>query len=230
MYPDATPVCDDPQDQFKKPNQKWKPTSDRLKMCRFAGAVRFLYIKWFFKARSHITKFSPIFTARKRSLGQGNIFIGVCQEFCSQGGCLLPGGCLLLGGVSALGGSAPGGVCCWEGVCFQGGCLLLGGVPGLEGGCGLLLWPSGLVAFWLKAAFWYGFLGGGSNPFNQKAITEGHHTRRPYQKAIPEDHNKRPWQKLPTPPSRYCCGRYASNWNAFLFTLKYRPFILPVIV
>ena len=27
-----------------------------------------------------------IFTARKRSLGQGNIFIGVCQEFCSQGG------------------------------------------------------------------------------------------------------------------------------------------------
>ena len=25
-------------------------------------------------------------TARKRSLGQGNIFIGVCQEFCSQGG------------------------------------------------------------------------------------------------------------------------------------------------
>ena len=27
-----------------------------------------------------------IFTARKRSLRQGNIFIGVCQEFCSQGG------------------------------------------------------------------------------------------------------------------------------------------------
>ena len=25
-------------------------------------------------------------TGRKRSLGQGNIFIGVCQEFCSQGG------------------------------------------------------------------------------------------------------------------------------------------------
>ena len=25
-------------------------------------------------------------TARKRSLGQGNIFIGVCQEFCSQEG------------------------------------------------------------------------------------------------------------------------------------------------
>ena len=27
-----------------------------------------------------------IFTAHKRSLGQGNIFSSVCQEFCSQGG------------------------------------------------------------------------------------------------------------------------------------------------
>ena len=27
-----------------------------------------------------------IFTARKRSLGQGNIFSSVCQEFCPQGG------------------------------------------------------------------------------------------------------------------------------------------------
>ena len=27
-----------------------------------------------------------IFTARKRSLGQGNIFSSVCQEFCSRGG------------------------------------------------------------------------------------------------------------------------------------------------
>ena len=31
---------------------------------------------------------SNIFTARKRSLGQGNIFRSVCQEFCSQGGYL----------------------------------------------------------------------------------------------------------------------------------------------
>ena len=30
----------------------------------------------------------PVITACKRSLGQGNIFIGVCQEFCSQGGYL----------------------------------------------------------------------------------------------------------------------------------------------
>ena len=32
-------------------------------------------------------------TARKRSLGQGNIFIGVCQEFCSQGGGLCLSAC-----------------------------------------------------------------------------------------------------------------------------------------
>ena len=41
---------------------------------------------------THLGKFKTmrnifrLFTARKRSLGQGNIFIGVCQEFCSRGG------------------------------------------------------------------------------------------------------------------------------------------------
>ena len=67
-----------------------------------------------------------IFTARKRSLGQGNIFIGVCQEFCSRGvvcfrGVSAPGWpCLLPGGMSAPRGcvSAPGG------------CLFRGGLPG----------------------------------------------------------------------------------------------------
>ena len=49
---------------------------------------------------------------------------------------------------------------------------------------GLLLWPSGM-------AFWYGLLvrpsGTGSlltETFNQKAITEGHYTRRPYQYGL----------------------------------------------
>ena len=77
---------------------------------------------------------------------------GVCV--CS-GGCLLPGGCLLQGmsaprGCLLWGGLLPGGVC-------SGGCLLPGCVPGL-GGCGLLLGPSGLVAFWLKVVFWFGGL------------------------------------------------------------------------
>ena len=70
--------------------------------------------------RAHRNYWYPptFFTARKRSLGQGNIFIGVCQEFCSQGvsgpggsdlgGCLVPGG-LLPGGVCSW-GSAPRGV------------------------------------------------------------------------------------------------------------------------
>ena len=72
-----------------------------------------------------------IFTARKRSLGQGNIFIGVCQEFCSQGRGVCSGGCLLPGGllwrVSATGGCLlPGGV-------SLGGCLLPGGVSAPRG-------------------------------------------------------------------------------------------------
>ena len=66
-------------------------------------------------------------TARKRSLGQGNIFIGMCQEFCSQGGCLLLGGasswrgCVLWGCFLLEGGASSGGVL------PSGGCLLLWG-------------------------------------------------------------------------------------------------------
>ena len=65
-----------------------------------------------------------IFTARKRSLGQGNIFIGVCQEFCSRGG-----GVSGAGGVSdgPLGGSSRGGVC-------SGGCLVPEGICSRGGG------------------------------------------------------------------------------------------------
>ena len=51
-----------------------------------------------------------IFTARKRSLGQGNIFSSVCQEFCSQ----------------ARGGGIP--------ACIAGGipaCLAVGGYPSM---------------------------------------------------------------------------------------------------
>ena len=41
------------------------------------------------------------------------VFIGVCQEFCSQGGCLLPRGCLLPGVSAPRGVSAPGGEGAW---------------------------------------------------------------------------------------------------------------------
>ena len=41
---------------------------------------------------------SLIITARRRSLGQVNVFTGVCQSFCPQGGvCLRVWGCLPLG-------------------------------------------------------------------------------------------------------------------------------------
>ena len=67
-----------------------------------------------------------IFTARKRSLGQGNIFTSVCQEFCPQRGVPAPGG-LVLGGA------------CSRGFWSRRGCLLLeSGGPG-PGGSGLVL-------------------------------------------------------------------------------------------
>ena len=48
-----------------------------------------------------------IFTARKRSLGQGTIFRSMCQEFCTQGGGASSGGCFFPGGGFPPGG--PGG-------------------------------------------------------------------------------------------------------------------------
>ena len=78
-----------------------------------------------------------IVTARKRSLGQGNIFTPVCQSV-HRGACVVGGG------------AGGGGVCgCWGGVCgcwgvcmvargacvVAGGCAwLLGGMPGCRGG------------------------------------------------------------------------------------------------
>ena len=66
-------------------------------------------------------------------------------------------GCICSGRVSAPGRllrrvSAPGGVCSWGDVCSQGGVcswgVCSGGCVNGLGGCGLLLWPSGLMAFW----------------------------------------------------------------------------------
>ena len=90
------------------------------------------------------------------------------------GGCLVPRG-LLSGG----GGLLPGG----GGLLPGGWGLLLGGWPSFMAFCcGLLLWPSGLVAFcwrWPPRMVFGG---------EQKAIAEGHysrrhHTRRPPQKG-----------------------------------------------
>ena len=63
--------------------------------------------------------FFPIITARKRSLGQGNIFRSVCQSYCSQGGACMAGD--MYGGGSVHGEGACMGVCMHGGV--HGGCV-----------------------------------------------------------------------------------------------------------
>ena len=76
---------------------------------------------------------APIFTACKRSSGQGNMFTGVCLStgggaWSGGGGCLLPGGSGP-GDVPAPGGAWSGDAC--SGGSGQRGCLLPGGsAPG----------------------------------------------------------------------------------------------------
>ena len=72
-------------------------------------------------------------TARKRSLGQGNIFRSVCQEFCLRGASAL-GEVPAPAGVSALGGAWSGGSgCLVSGGCLLRGCLVPGGCLVSEG-------------------------------------------------------------------------------------------------
>ena len=69
-----------------------------------------------------------IFTVRKRSLGQGNIFRGVCQEFYSQGGRAWKGrawkGCAW---GDVCGGGLHGRGACIVGACLAGGRAWRGG-------------------------------------------------------------------------------------------------------
>ena len=183
-----------------------------------------------------------IITARKRSLGQGNIFIGVCQEFCSQcvGGipaCLAGGilACLAAGllGALLLGGLVLGGVWSQEGCLVPEGCLLGPGCglllwPSVVVFCyALLLWPSDLVAFWLKVAFWYGLWG-----------PEGHNRRSPHQKATTlEGHNRRPphqkatwgawWRPCspPPPPKRLLLWAVCILLECILVCIVFSPIL-----
>ena len=83
-------------------------------------------------------------TARKRSLGQGNIFRSVCQEFCPQGeACMVAGGhAWLLGGHAWLLGGLHGcgGVCMVAGRVrgCRGACMVAGGHAWLLEGAWLL--------------------------------------------------------------------------------------------
>ena len=94
-----------------------------------------------FTSLSQLKLISDMFTARKRSLGQGNIFKSVCQEFCSWGGVVsqhalqvvsqhaLQQVCVLSQYALQQGRSAPGGCLVW-GVCSWGGAWSRGSAPG----------------------------------------------------------------------------------------------------
>ena len=186
-----------------------------------------------------------IITARKRSLGQGNIFTSVCQEFCSQGGCLLPGdlvwrcvpppggvphlgGCLLLGGASSRGCLLWGG----QGACSQGGVpapeegASLGVSPpgGASSGDGRLRAPRGVPAPGGCLLWWGGLVPGGLQAHTQggnwRGSGPGPHPRGKLRgirsRPIPKGEMEGD-QVQPPPPHSYCCGRNASYWNALLF-------------
>ena len=102
------------------------------------------------------TRSNLIFTARKRSLGQGNIFTPVCHSVHRGGGllggCLVQGGSALGGGDLLLGGGAwPGG-----GVLLWGGSARGGGVPGPRG-CLVETSPDGYCCR-QYASYWNAFL------------------------------------------------------------------------
>ena len=67
-------------------------------------------------------QWGPFISARKRSLGQGNIFRSVCQEFCPRGG------------GSAWGGACSSGGVLWDGMPGQGGAWSGGGGVWSQGG------------------------------------------------------------------------------------------------
>ena len=86
-------------------------------------------------------------TARKRSLGQGNIFTSVCHSFCPGGwwACVEEGcawrGHVWQGGMYGKGACVAGGGACRQGVCIaevsvdgRGGMHGRGGVSGGDGG------------------------------------------------------------------------------------------------
>ena len=85
-------------------------------------------------------KLKVLFTARKRSLGQGNMFTPVCHSVHGGGG-------WSRGGLSGLGGAwSCGGGAWFQGDAWFRGCLVLGGY--LVGGClvlGGVPGPGGLV-------------------------------------------------------------------------------------
>ena len=112
-------------------------------------------------------------------LGQGNVFTGVCDSVNGGAGCYPSMHCRWYSSMPCS--RSPGGVCSWgvpgPGGSAPGGCLLWGWPSIMAFCCGLLLCPS-VMAFWFGGLLIEGSLLVWSSG-GQKAITEGHHTRRP---------------------------------------------------
>ena len=184
--------------------------------------------------------FNSAFLPAATKLGQGNIFIGVCQEFCSRGrgGGLVPGvwsqgGCLprgvsnFSGGLQFFwGGGSPifcGGSPSFQGVSnfSAGGLQFFRGSPIFWGGVsnflGCLQFFGGSPIFWGISNFGGGlqFFGGGvhSNFFLIQSffLIEIFFLIFFLQNFFWDASPPRIWS---------LSGRYASYWNAFLFLLK----------
>ena len=90
------------------------------------------------------TPFLEICTTRKRSLGQGNMFTGLCQSFCLQEGSLYNvTSCLsawpdvpsMGAGLYPGGSLSSGGLCPVEGLCPVGGLCQVGDLCPVRGLC-----------------------------------------------------------------------------------------------
>ena len=79
-------------------------------------------------------------TARKRSLGQGNIFTPVCHSV-HRGACVVVGGCAWLWGACMVVGGVHG---CGGHVWLWGACMVAGGACVVVGGCAWL-WGACMV-------------------------------------------------------------------------------------
>ena len=158
-------------------------------------------------------KLSLLITARKRSLGQGNIFTPVCHSVhrrgvrgCSGGACV----------VAPRGGMRG---CSWGGMrgCSEGCAWLLGGCAWLLGGHAWLLWGGhawllwgGMHGcsgghMWLLRGGMCGFIRGGMHGFIQGGM------RGFIRGGVRGFFSFFGYNEI-----RSMSGRYASYWNAFL--------------
>ena len=102
---------------------------DKLAMAGSSSSGKICYAIYRVNHGHLLTRCKELFiTTRKRSLGQGNIFTSVCQEFCSQGGAWSSGGgCLVPGGAWSWGYLVLGG-CLVRGLCLVLGAAWFRGV------------------------------------------------------------------------------------------------------